>query len=219
MPADTRDMEQRRAELSLEIAKLSLEIARLGRRVMREMRPKLTAQRLRELLEYDPETGVFKWRIAKRGPARRGSQAGSVARDGYVLIGVDGRRYLAHRLAWLHVHGEWPRYEIDHVNGDRADNRLPNLRVATLRVNRSNRRPAQRNSATGVRGVDYLADRRQYRVRIGINGKRVHGGYHDTLEEAADAAIELRKKLYRPPGRTGGDEDRPRAQRRHRLLP
>ena len=90
----------------------------------------LTQARLKKLLSYNTDTGEFRWRVTRRGAARAGSVAGCVRHDGYVRIAIDGKRYLAHRLAWLYVHGELVP-ELDHANGVRSDNRLDNLRPAT----------------------------------------------------------------------------------------
>ena len=88
---------------------------------------KLTAERLRERLHYDAGTGVFTRRVGS-GHARTGEMAGSVHSTGYVRISIDGGKYTAHCLAWLYVHGVWPPDQIDHINGNRSDNRIANLR-------------------------------------------------------------------------------------------
>ena len=103
----------------------------------------LTQERLKELLEYDPETGFFTRLIGRSGPrARSGDVAGCDNGQGYIRIYVDGRPYKGHRLAWFYVHGAWPR-EIDHINGDKSDNKLANLRPAT-RSRRAWKRPRYR---------------------------------------------------------------------------
>jgi hypothetical protein len=93
-------------------------------------RPPLNAARLRELMHYEPETGRVVRRTATRGH-RAGAVAGCTRRDGYQVISIDGYRYLAHRLAWLYVHGAWPDGDLDHINANPSDNRIANLRAAT----------------------------------------------------------------------------------------
>jgi hypothetical protein len=96
----------------------------------------LTAERLRELLDYDPKSGVWVWRISRKR-MRIGSVAGSINGDGYRRLMVDGRRYQASRLAWLYVIGSWPIAEIDHKNLDKADDRFCNLRECTRLQNQA----------------------------------------------------------------------------------
>ncbi len=144
----------------------------------------LTQARLRELLSYDPETGIFVWRVK---PARR-IAAGSVAGCrrtvyGYVLIGVDGAIYPAHRLAWLYVHGVWPSEYTDHVNADRADNRLANLRECTPGENQSNRR-RNKNNASGFKGVVFHPATGKWRACVRAGGKCFSLGLHATKEQA-----------------------------------
>ena len=111
----------------------------------------LTAERLRELLRYDPETGIFTWRTNRRGGARAGNIAGCKT-DGYIQIHVDGEIHRAHRLVWLYVTGKWPVLYLDHKNGSRNDNRFSNLREATKAQNNRNHRPHP-NSKSGFKGV------------------------------------------------------------------
>lgn len=99
----------------------------------------LTAESLRELLHYDPQTGIFTWRVT-RGNLKACSRAGSMKEDGYIRVCIGERRYHAHRLAWLYVTGDWPVEEIDHINRNKADNRFTNLRPATRSTNEQNRR-------------------------------------------------------------------------------
>lgn len=119
----------------------------------------LTAATLRELFAYEPETGLFRYR---RNTCRHviGDPAGAVIRSGYVYIsfgnradGARGRRYGAHRLAWLYMTGEWPQAEIDHVNGSRPDNRWSNLRTATREQNMQNQRCHRDKAGEGMKGA------------------------------------------------------------------
>ena len=124
----------------------------------------LTAERLRQLLSYDPETGVFRWlpRPDLRASALRLRRLGQCGRDGklptgssstgYWQIMIDNRNYTAHRLAWLHMTGAWPEAEIDHCNGDRTDNRWSNLRPAVRGENCRNKRK-QYNTTSCFKGV------------------------------------------------------------------
>jgi hypothetical protein len=98
----------------------------------------LTQNRLKQLLDYQPETGQFTWRVARAGLAKAGSVAGATKTQGYRQIMVDGTMYLAHRLAWLYVHGHFPVKMLDHVNRQSWDNRIANLREATHKQNREN---------------------------------------------------------------------------------
>jgi hypothetical protein len=103
-------------------------------------REELTSHRLRDLLAYDPETGLFRWLVSKGSNAPAGVVTGVRANSkvGYVYIGIDGVRYLAHRLAWLYVYGVWPSQMVDHINRVRTDNRIANLREADCSLNAQN---------------------------------------------------------------------------------
>lgn len=106
-----------------------------------------TQARLKELLDYVPETGEFRWRVGRTGYAQAGSLAGRLDGSGYRQISVDGRRYGAHRLAWLYSNGEWPNDEIDHINGNRDDNRISNLRSVDRATNMRNKRRYRTSSS------------------------------------------------------------------------
>lgn len=149
----------------------------------------LTAQRLRTLLNYDPETGVFTW-IAKSAPRANtlvGSVAGTVIDGGYIRVTVDRRFYRAHRLAWLYMTGEWPLADIDHINGQPSDNRWANLRDVPRSVNLQNRRVAMgHNTTSGILGVSKKRDK--WRARIKFDG-RDHVSTHDSIEDAQAAYL------------------------------
>jgi HNH endonuclease len=148
----------------------------------------ITAQQLRDALNYDPITGVFSWKT-KRGRGCHVRDAGSVAgtktRGGYWAIQLDGRYYYAHRLAWLHVHGHWPQAQIDHRDLDRANNALTNLRCATNAENKRNSRPHADN-ASGRKGI-YLHVSGLWHATIMTEGTRQSLGYYRS-PEAAHAA-------------------------------
>ena len=113
----------------------------------------LTAERLREVLDYGPDTGVFTWKIRTNSRVKVGDVAGALRPDGYIQISIDGRLHRAHRLAWLYVTGESPPDQIDHINGVRDDNRIANLRLATSAENKQNLRRAKSRNKTGFLGV------------------------------------------------------------------
>lgn len=155
----------------------------------------LTAERLRELLSYDPETGVFTWRVGGHG-RRSGDVAGCDNGAGYVKIIIDGRNRLAHRLAWLYTHGRWPECFIDHRNGDRADNRIANLRECSPAQNQHNRHRADRGSASGLIGAHRQPHSRRWRATIKAGGKHRHIGTFDTPEAAHAAYLQAKRELH-----------------------
>lgn len=145
----------------------------------------LTQDELKRILKYDHETGVFAWR-AVANKKRPGDIAGSTNGRGYRQIGIGGRDYSAHRLAWMYVHGVWPT-EIDHINGVRDDNRLANLRVVTKNENQHNRPTAK----------GYSRYRRGWLARIVVNNVQHFLGTFTTENDARTAYLEA-KKHYHP---------------------
>lgn len=142
----------------------------------------VTWERLKEVIHYDPDAGTFSWKI-NTGFVKPGDIAGSKGRDGYLHIRVDRRSYCAHRLAWLYETGEWPRDQIDHLNGQRLDNRFSNLREATQTENTRNVR-RHRDNASGFKGVSFYKPYRKWVANICFGGKRKNLGYFQTPEDA-----------------------------------
>jgi hypothetical protein len=157
----------------------------------------LTAEQLRELLCYDTETGVFTRRVASgyRGCHRAGMVLGTPS-HGYLQVSVSGRRYQAHRLAWLYVHGTWPANEIDHINGVRSDNRIANLRALTHAENGQNLRRAKSHNKSGMLGIRWRDESRQWQARICVGGKTTYLGKFSTPEEAYAAYIDAKRRLH-----------------------
>lgn len=143
----------------------------------------ITQKRLKELLDYDPATGEFRWRV-NRGGIQAGSVAGGDNGNGYLVISIDEKLYRSHRLAWLFVYGYIPEYQIDHVNGKRADNRLANLREVSPQCNAQNR-DIYSNNTSGFIGVSWHKRDRKWQARIVINGKLIYLGLYPTALEAA----------------------------------
>jgi hypothetical protein len=156
----------------------------------------LTQERLKELLTYNPETGLFHWLVRTSNRTDVGKQAGHCEkRLGYVLIELDGRLYQAQRLAWLYMHGHWPEFEIDHENGNPSDNRFLNLRAATHSQNLKNvKRPSHNTS--GFKGVHLHRQSGRWRARIRANGKYYSLGLHTTKELAHAAYREGAIRLH-----------------------
>lgn len=162
-------------------------------------RHSLTATRLRELLHYDPLTGVFTWRIGGGGGGRWGHiPAGTVAGSkshNYWEVSVDGVRVLAHIAAWLYMTGEWPRDQIDHKDRNGSNNRFDNLRESDQGQNLCNT-SLRSNSASGFRGVKLHRASGLWQARVQFRGQEISAGYHPTAEQAAKARDTLAIKLH-----------------------
>jgi hypothetical protein len=154
----------------------------------------LTAQRLRELLHYDPETGLFTRLVVTCNKVKIGDVAGTLHYTGYFNIRVLGVIHQAHRLAWLHAHGNWPAGDIDHLNGIRTDNRLCNLRDVVRRVNTENQRKAKRRNIVGLLGVSPWRNR--FMAQIQVRGKKRYLGMFDTPEEAHAAYLKAKREHH-----------------------
>lgn len=143
----------------------------------------ISYDRLKHLLDYDPETGAFRWKITK-GRAKLGQFAGATDAYGYRVIRVDGVLYKAHRLAWLHTHGEWPSGLLDHINRAPGDNRLCNIREVTPSENMHN---AKRKSKSGVAGVRWRTERNRWVAQIRVGYRNHVIGSFESKQEAIEA--------------------------------
>lgn len=147
-------------------------------------------------LNYDKETGLFTWAVAGRG-IKMGRIAGSTTTDGYWQIKVDFQAHRAHRLAWFFVYGAWPDGEIDHINGDRKDSRIVNLRVVDRAGNSQNRRVAHvDNKSTGLLGATWNKQHKCYQAKIQANKVRHHLGYFADPIDAHKAYMEAKASLH-----------------------
>ena len=164
-------------------------------------RTSLTAEHLRSILHYDPETGVFTWRERADRPAwwntrHAGQRAGGLQwgkHTAYVLIRINGRNYKAHRLAWLYMTGEWPSGDIDHEDGDGLHNWFINLRDATRAQNSGNTRRRSHNTS-GFKGVTRKG--RRWAAQIMIDGRKCYLGTFDTPELAHAAYVEAARAHF-----------------------
>jgi hypothetical protein len=145
----------------------------------------LTQERLKELLHYEPSTGWFTWRVCS-SIANIGDRAGGHHGFGYRQMGLDYKKFLEHQLAFFYMTGEWPDDEVDHINGNKADNRWSNLRSVTKSQNGHNK-PVHRRSKTGYPGVYLHAG--MYRARIHVEGETIDLSGHRTIAEARVARL------------------------------
>lgn len=149
----------------------------------------LTQTRLKQILEYSPDTGEFTY-LVSRGPKRKGAIAGSFNKDGYRIIRINQRSYRAHRLAYLWMEGVWPPDQIDHDDRHRANNKWGNLNAATPSENSRNC-PLRKNNKSGVTGVSYHRQARSWVIAIRNN----NGKYERFTRKSFSEAVSLRKAL------------------------
>jgi hypothetical protein len=159
----------------------------------------VSSQLLHERLLYDPDTGALTWRTPERDRFATlnafttwrtrfaGRPAGKRRDDGYVTVRVtvagDTHAFLAHRIIWCMVHGQWPEGQIDHINGNRADNRPSNLRDVSAAMNRLNMK-CPKSSTTGVPGVSWCRVNRRWLVRINVDQRTKNLGRYDDFDQA-----------------------------------
>lgn len=163
----------------------------------------LTARRARKLLAYNSETGELTWRRRKEvtkydkawNTRWAGKSAASMRQDGYARTCVDYTRYQTHRLVWLIMTGKWPRYEIDHINMERSDNRWCNLREATKAQNQMNTNQWSTNTS-GDKGVDWHSRTKKWRARITIARRSITLGYFSKKQDAVAARREAATSLH-----------------------
>ena len=141
----------------------------------------LTAERLRELVTYDPETGIFRWRFGRPG-CRAGDKCGRVSHLGYAEIGIDGKLRRANRLAVLYMTGKWPDGIVDHINRDRADNRWSNLRVGSHQQNCWNVGPRG-----VVKGISWDKAKSKWLAQARIDGVKKNLGRYACIGAAIKA--------------------------------
>ena len=152
----------------------------------------ITIDALKRLLKYDPLTGVFT-RLTKTTRSKVGDEAGCSCR-GYRRIHIDGFDYQAHRLAWFYVYGEWPKYDIDHINGNRSDNRIANLRDVPKGINIQNQKSAHPGSESGLLGVSW--NKTKWRAKITLNGQIKYLGHYDDKYEAHEAYLKAKRQMH-----------------------
>jgi hypothetical protein len=155
----------------------------------------LTQARLKELLDYDPETGTFIWKVNRGGRPLMGTQAGTINGRGYRVIRICRRRYQASHIAWLAMNGYLPKEEMDHINGDPADNRISNLRPVTRFQNQWNTGIHKNHSGT-LKGAYFHKLSGKWRAQIMKHRKLHYLGLFDTPEEAHAAYDRKARELF-----------------------
>lgn len=158
-------------------------------------RTMLEMVRLREVLRYDEASGLFTWLVSNSNCVLVGAEAGRrLNSNGYKEIQIDGRLYKAHRLAWLYVYGVWPD-QIDHMNGDREDNRIVNLRSVSSVLNTHNQLSPHKNNRSGFLGVS-IRPNGKFQADIRVGGKKRHLGSFSRPEDAHAAYVEAKRKFH-----------------------
>ncbi|GAB2471841.1 HNH endonuclease [Comamonas humi] len=157
------------------------------------MNARYPIEKLREKLAYDPETGLLTW-IEKAPGRSRSKSAGNPNGSGYIQICVDGTRFKAHRVAWAIHFGQWPSGQIDHINGNRSDNRLCNLRDVSPALNAQNRHVATSDSAP--MGTTFHKRDKRWIAQIYIDGKQTHIGSFDTADQAHEAYRQRKREMH-----------------------
>ena len=155
-------------------------------------------EELKQVLDYNPATGVMTWKIdVANGKFRAGSLAGSVNKiDGRLRINFKGKIHLAHRLAWLLTHAKWPDGVIDHINGDPLNNCIKNLRDVSNTINQQNQREARSDNKTGMLGVSFCKRYDKFLAQIQLNGKKKHLGYFTKQEDARVAYLTAKREIH-----------------------
>ena len=154
----------------------------------------LTAERLRELLDYNPITGLFTWRRTHHPKCQKGAVAGTKGTAQYTVICIDRVLHYAHRLAFLHVTGEWPVELVDHRDGDKHNNAWANLRNGPQALNMQNRKRATKASKTGVLGV--MKRRNRFVAQVSSQTGNAFVGSYKTIEEAQEAYLARKRETH-----------------------
>lgn len=155
----------------------------------------ITLQELKSILNYDPETGIFTWLVNKSSNAKVNTIAGSLSIQGYIRISLNDKRYYAHRLAWFYVYGTWPKEQVDHINSNRTDNRICNLREATKSQNMINTK-LRKNNKSGIKGISWRKDLKKWHARLTIDKKIICIGNFFNLNDAKLAIENARIKYH-----------------------
>ena len=156
----------------------------------------ITQSELKQLLDYNPDTGIFTWKVKKIGIKFIGSKAGTYDKDKYIQIKINQKIYRSHRLAWLYQYGIFPKFDLDHINGIKDDNRICNLREVTASQNMFNTKIKITNTS-GIKGISWCKRDKRWIAHLSINKKQTHLGSFKDLKLAKNAVIEARNKYHK----------------------
>ena len=155
----------------------------------------ITQDELKEVLHYDPETGIFRWRMPKSSRVKPWDVAGTKNGNGYICFKINGASLRGHRLAWLYMTGKWPENDVDHMDGNRSNNAWQNLRSATNKQNLENQ-GLRKNNTSRFRGVSWCKRHKKWVARVYHNYKQIYVGFFESAGEAGKAASAKRAELY-----------------------
>lgn len=155
----------------------------------------VSVDELKASLDYDSETGCFKWKINK-GNVKAGNIAGTKHYHGYLTININKKQYFSHRLAWVYFYGSWPDGFIDHINGIKTDNRIVNLRTVSYTGNNQNLRRSKKTNKSGLLGVSWHKKTKKWQASIRINGVCTSLGYFDDPNEAHEMYVHAKRKHH-----------------------
>jgi hypothetical protein len=150
-----------------------------------------------EFLQYNKDEGSFIWKKSPCNKIKVGSAAGSVAKDGYLRVIFRRRQYQLHRVVWLFEKGAWPKYEIDHIDGNRSNNHISNLRDVTHSVNLQNKKSVNKsNRSSGLLGVSWNKSVAKWQASICLNGSAKYLGVFDSAIEAHETYLHHKRKIH-----------------------
>lgn len=152
----------------------------------------LNQKQIQKLLNYNSDTGVFKWKIKRKNLFDK--KAGCLCKDGYIIIKINQISYRAHRLAWLYVYGKFPDKYIDHINRIKDDNRICNLRDVNHSINCHNIK-LQKDNTSGYKGICWDKQMKMWKARISFNNKRINLGYYNDIKDAIKIYNKIKYKM------------------------
>ena len=155
----------------------------------------ITQLELKEVLNYDQDTGIFTW-LQSKSRVKAKTIAGSKQKYGHLAVKINNKNYYLHRLAWLYMYGKFPNNMIDHINGIPDDNKIKNLRDVTNTVNQHNQKNAHANSCSGLLGASWNKRNKAWKAQIKHQGEVIYLGLYETAKSAHDAYIKAKRELH-----------------------